>query len=256
MDWYYVINSERQGPVDDGKFNSLVESGIITNRTLIWNKTVTDWTAFGSIKSKREKAPEAETLSISRQSKSETIQKICSQCGSSFTEDELTTYKDFLICLSCKPVFRQKMREGVAIGQMKYAGCRIRLGAKIIDWIILCAISIAFSVLISTAAHNPENLKKIMAPGIILGLIQLLVSILYTTWFVGKFGATPGKMAWGLKITTPENDKISYLRAFGRFFAEIISGLIFFVGYIIAGFDSKKRALHDRICNTRVIKKG
>ena len=41
--------------------------------------------------------------------------------------------------------------------------------------------------------------------------------------------------------------------AAGRYFGLWLSSLIFFIGYIIAGFDSEKRALHDRICQTRVI---
>ena len=30
--------------------------------------------------------------------------------------------------------------------------------------------------------------------------------------------------------------------------------MILMIGYIMAGFDSEKRALHDMICDTRVIK--
>ena len=61
-----------------------------------------------------------------------------------------------------------------------------------------------------------------------------------------------GKMAVGIKVTTPEGQPISYLRAFGRAWAEQLSGLICNIGYIIAAFDDQKRALHDHICNTRV----
>jgi uncharacterized RDD family membrane protein YckC len=43
-------------------------------------------------------------------------------------------------------------------------------------------------------------------------------------------------------------------RAAGRYFAKMISSMILMIGYIIAGFDSQKRALHDIICDTRVIK--
>ncbi|HET6371045.1 MAG TPA: RDD family protein, partial [Nitrospiria bacterium] len=43
--------------------------------------------------------------------------------------------------------------------------------------------------------------------------------------------------------------------ACGRYFAEILSGIILCIGYIMAAFDDEKRALHDRICGTRVIKK-
>ncbi len=62
-------------------------------------------------------------------------------------------------------------------------------------------------------------------------------------------------MALGLKVITADGDKVSYLKAFGRYFAEIVSGIILCIGYIMAAFDDEKRTLHDRICNTRVVKK-
>ena len=38
-------------------------------------------------------------------------------------------------------------------------------------------------------------------------------------------------------------------------FAELLSGMICDIGYLIVAFDSQKRGLHDHICNTRVIYK-
>jgi uncharacterized RDD family membrane protein YckC len=61
-------------------------------------------------------------------------------------------------------------------------------------------------------------------------------------------------MACKLKVVTADNDRVSYPRAFGRYFAEILSGLILLIGYIMAAFDDQKRTLHDRICDTRVIR--
>ena len=46
---------------------------------------------------------------------------------------------------------------------------------------------------------------------------------------------------------------ISAPLAAGRFFAVWLSYLTLFIGFIIAGFDSQKRALEDHICETRVI---
>ena len=62
-------------------------------------------------------------------------------------------------------------------------------------------------------------------------------------------------MACGLRVIVSDGSKVSYWRAFGRYWAKILSGLILAIGYIMAGFDSEKRALHDHICNTRVIRK-
>ena len=67
-------------------------------------------------------------------------------------------------------------------------------------------------------------------------------------------GKTPGKMALDLKVVRPDGGPISLGRAVGRYFAKIVSGIILMIGYIMAGFDSEKRALHDMMCDTRVIK--
>jgi uncharacterized RDD family membrane protein YckC len=56
-----------------------------------------------------------------------------------------------------------------------------------------------------------------------------------------------------LKIVRPDGERITYARAFGRYFAERLSILIVWVGYMMAGWDEEKRALHDRIADTRVI---
>jgi len=81
----------------------------------------------------------------------------------------------------------------------------------------------------------------------------LIMSMAYFVGFNGRFGATPGKMVLKLKIVRPDGEPISYGRAFGRYFAKMLSSLIFCIGYMMAGWDEQKRALHDRIADTRVI---
>jgi uncharacterized RDD family membrane protein YckC len=54
-------------------------------------------------------------------------------------------------------------------------------------------------------------------------------------------------------VVTADGGRVSYLRALGRYFAKMLSGFTCLIGYIIAAFDGQKRALHDHICNTRVV---
>ena len=61
-------------------------------------------------------------------------------------------------------------------------------------------------------------------------------------------------MAVGIKVIRSDGAPITYGRAAGRFFAEYLSLLTIYIGYIMAGFDEEKRALHDHICDTRVVK--
>jgi len=105
------------------------------------------------------------------------------------------------------------------------------------------------------AEQNPDELDLLVIINLLLSLLQMAVSFGYATWFVGKFGATPGKMACKLQVVTAEGGRVTYLRALGRAFAEIISSIILLIGYIMAAFDDQKRTLHDRICSTRVIRR-
>ena len=72
---------------------------------------------------------------------------------------------------------------------------------------------------------------------------------------IGKYGATLGKMACRIKVVTSEGGPVSYMRALGRYFAKQLSCLTLMIGYIMAFFDKENRALHDRICDTRVVMK-
>jgi uncharacterized RDD family membrane protein YckC len=85
-------------------------------------------------------------------------------------------------------------------------------------------------------------------------VVSLVLTIAYHVYFVSQKGATPGKMILGLKVITATGGPISVARAFGRYFACYLSGMILAIGYIMAAFDDQKRALHDHICNTRVVR--
>ena len=63
-------------------------------------------------------------------------------------------------------------------------------------------------------------------------------------------------MALKLRIVRPDGSPLTYARAFGRHWGKFLSSITLLIGYIIAAFDSEKRALHDRICDTRVVRVG
>ncbi len=249
MEWYYEDNGQQAGPVSEEEFQNLVNTGTIQASTLVWNSSMADWEEYGKVggEATTQKTPGVPL-------------KKCAECGNTFPEQEMINYENSMICATCKPVFIQKIKEGVIVGaDMDYAGFWIRFGAKIIDTLIVYGIQmiiflpIIFFAMPSMTKSGDQPFE--MTSFFILQIVQFIVPITYTTWFVGKFGATPGKMACKIKIVMSDGNQVSYLRAFGRFFAEIISGLTLAVGYIIAAFDGQKRTLHDHICNTRVVRK-
>jgi uncharacterized RDD family membrane protein YckC len=162
------------------------------------------------------------------------------------------------VCASCKPLFVQKIKEGVTLaGEMEYAGFWIRVGAWFIDYIIMgIASAIIYIPLTFMGVSSFDEPAAFAIIQLISTILNFIIPAIYESWFVGKYAATPGKMACKLKVVMSEGGRVSFARAIGRHFAKYISGLILGIGYLMAGFDEQKRTLHDRICDTRVIKSG
>lgn len=152
----------------------------------------------------------------------------------------------------------------------EYAGFWLRVVAYLIDGLILSAaqgilfIPVYFAIGLSTfiavegGCNEPD-------PAILLGLIPMILIIslisMALNWLYfalmesSKYRATLGKLALGLAVTTMEGEKISFGQATGRYFGKILSGLILYIGFFMAGFTDKKQALHDMLANTLVIRK-
>jgi uncharacterized RDD family membrane protein YckC len=143
---------------------------------------------------------------------------------------------------------------------VRYAGFWIRFLARLIDGMVLgmAGLILRLPLLLMLGLRPELGYRFGMTPvlGAAMGIslvVNLAVGMAYEVYFVSTRGATPGKMALGLKIIRSDGSPISPGLALGRYWAHWISGIPFFIGYIMAGFDSQKRALHDRICDTRVI---
>ena len=100
------------------------------------------------------------------------------------------------------------------------------------------------------------------APGGLFFLMTFLVYVgaivgawLYFAKFESGAGqATPGKRLMGLKVTNDRGDRISFGRASGRFFGKIVTNLIpFAIGWMLAGWTSRKQAIHDMMASTCVV---
>ena len=180
----------------------------------------------------------------------------CSQCSQLHAQEDMLFYNDMWVCAACKSAFVQKIKESGKIdGQLNYAGFWIRFGAKFIDGIITGVVGFLLAMIPSLLLGMLNTEESSLISSILYNVISITFSAIYSIWFVGKFAATPGKMACGLKVVMYDGDRVSYGRALGRHFAEWLSSMILLIGYIMAAFDDEKRTLHDRICNTRVVMK-
>ncbi len=250
MNWYYIEQGKQAGPVADEQLDQMIQTGAIQPATLVWREGMADWMPYSSA---RGGAPAGATGTEAAE------EAVCSECGKVLPAEETIRYGNARVCAACKPVFLQKLREGAALntGELNYASFGARFGGYIIDGVILFAVNLLFSALrflvSRTAAGAPE---EVMAIQFIFMGINLAVAISYETIMVAKYGATLGKMAVGTRVVTADGGRVSYARAFGRYWAKVLSFCTCLIGFIMAAFDKpQRRALHDYICNTRVIYK-
>ncbi len=145
------------------------------------------------------------------------------------------------------------------VAAVRYGGFWMRFVAALIDGIlvqlVVFPVAAVLGAMIGLAggAVDMPGIGIHMVRFIIGGTIGLLGGWIYEAAMESSSKqATLGKMALGLKVTDLERRRISFARASGRHFAKLISGMIFLVGYIMAGFTQRKQALHDMIAGTLV----
>jgi GYF domain 2/Membrane domain of glycerophosphoryl diester phosphodiesterase len=112
MNWYYVDGGQQAGPVTDEQFEELRSAGKITDDTLVWREGMTDWlpsrqARLASGASAQPPISHATWPSVS------TPGAACAECGNLFPVDDMIRHGDAYICANCKPVFMQKLSEGL-----------------------------------------------------------------------------------------------------------------------------------------------
>jgi uncharacterized RDD family membrane protein YckC len=222
MNWYYVKDNAQAGPVEQAALEALFRDGKINSNTLVWRAGLETWLPYSQALSGDPPA----------------------LAGAQATSASLEGPSD----------------AAASPQALRYAGFWIRFLAKLIDGLIMTVLVALPLVAIMASAglleSPPKDPTQIQATyQFVFEMIYLVVAAAYSILFVGRYEATPGKMACKIKVVDPTGITFGYGRATGRFFAEFLSGLICYLGYIMAAFDDEKRALHDRICKTRVVYK-
>ncbi len=184
----------------------------------------------------------------------------CSQCGRPFAQSDLVQIAGNWVCGDCKPAFLSRVVAGsTSPRNWHYGGFWIRVVARLIDSIVVIAIqaSIAFLLLGAFGAEFFPNVYRSQpaASRITFQFLSFFIGIAYEVVFLRYRGATLGKIALGLKVVRSDGEALGWGISIARYFMYLVSGFILAIGYIMAGFDPEKRALHDRVCDTRVVYK-
>jgi uncharacterized RDD family membrane protein YckC len=257
--WYYIENDQQRGPVMEADLETLRREGKIEAETLVWREGMTSWQPWREVRPATAQAcPSAAPPQLTSAPAGTSV--ICSQCGGSFPASEVIRYGNAAVCASCKPVFIQKLKEGAnVLGVMEYAPFLTRFAAYFVDGIITGIIGGILGAVIGGVFGAAGGLASGHRGGfLVLQLVSAAVGMAvraaYFIYFIGKDGQTPGKKLCKIRVVNADGSPVSYAKATGRFFGYMLSALILGIGFLMAAWDPEKRALHDRLCDTRVVK--
>lgn len=159
---------------------------------------------------------------------------------------------------------------------MTYAGFWKRFAAYLIDalilgvasWIIILPVLGLIGIGASSMEYTEEDMMTMddeaaagLAAAMIGACMMLWIVIAAAGWLYFALmessakQATLGKMALSIIVTDVNGNRLTFGRATGRYFGKILSGLILYIGFIMAAFTEKKQALHDMIAGTLVVNK-
>lgn len=156
----------------------------------------------------------------------------------------------------------------VGLPVVQYAGWWARVGAWIIDGLI-ATVFLLPSIVVFITGPREINFRSdgFAGPGLyeeptaatiaIAGLLYLVGFIAYLVFYcrmLGK-GATVGRKVAGYRVLDERTmQPIGTGRAVGRYFAMILSGLPFYLGFLWPLWDAERRTFHDMIVKTRAVK--
>ena len=100
MDWYYATDGRRHGPVSEARLGELLRAGDINHETWVWRAGFANWRPLES--------------ALPQMLQPAASDKPCSECRKFFPQSEMICLNRAWVCASCKPLFLQRMSEGVA----------------------------------------------------------------------------------------------------------------------------------------------
>lgn len=136
---------------------------------------------------------------------------------------------------------------------IEYAGFWVRVGATLIDTIILMMITVPMLLSIYGSGYW-ENSSFIAGPADFMISYVLPAVVVIILWV--KLSTTPGKMAMGATIVDAQTgEKPTTSQFVIRYLGYYVSMIPFLLGFIWVGIDPRKQGWHDKMAGTVVIKR-
>lgn len=134
--------------------------------------------------------------------------------------------------------------------ELQFAGFWSRFGATVLDGIVLMVVSYLLF----------DPIRKILGVEYqwfsVVDLLEMGFGFLYYVVFTAVYSQTLGKMVLGIVVIAQDRKPLTWSTViFREVLGKLLSSIPIFIGYIVAAFDPQKRAWHDRMAKTYVVKR-
>jgi uncharacterized RDD family membrane protein YckC len=134
------------------------------------------------------------------------------------------------------------------VAALRPAGFWLRAGALVVDagvwWLLLRLGDVG-----AAALGRWELIARAFDYAFVL-----VVPAAYVVVMHGTSGRTLGKMLVGARVVNVSGEPVGYPRALARYLAWFLSVLPLLLGFVLAAVRPDRRALHDLIVGTRVVR--
>jgi uncharacterized RDD family membrane protein YckC len=136
----------------------------------------------------------------------------------------------------------------------RYAGLVTRLAALVVDGLLL-------AVVVPAVALGPPAIWSALvgsAPGWLSATAQVCGALVPLVYFAGAWwstGQTLGDVVFGVVVRHHRGRHLGVTRSFLRALVGLLLPVIWLLGLVLILTDGKRRALHDRLFGTVVIRK-
>jgi len=276
--WYFAENGQQQGPVNSAQLAQLAASGRVQPNSLVWREGLPQWIPASSLKglfpAQRTVPPSLPPIPFQQPGYSQPQQQ-----WPSGTQYPQAAYQTQVGTSWANPATPDAMVTP-SFGR--------RFLSNFLDSLVLLVPNLVIGVVVAVLffVANPNLLRHPQEEVLMLGTIMLSMGsawVAYFWLFHYLTGKTPGKMMGGLLVVKLDGSNVSSTAAFFR--AILLAGNIFLLAFslLITGSEQStlylaasvvgglwvvancfaiffpdsapmQRALHDRICGTRVVR--
>lgn len=229
--WYYVdAGHNRQGPVSGEDLAAAFRQGRVNRDTLVWRDGLPQWVPLERHLSELPAAPPALPEAGAMPGLPAGAATLPAQ-GTADPNDVVD------------------------------AGFIRRLGAYLIDSMLVGSVYYVVLMVGMVAVAIVAAGQDFEGDGFMIGLVlvYLLYPVLSLAYYAGmessKMQATVGKLALGIKVVDSQGRQLGFGRAAARWAGSIVSYLILYIGFFMAGWTRRKQALHDLMAGTFVVDK-